>query len=351
MKISLLKSVVALLIVFSFQIRDSAYSDPNSYKCSIGEYHDCISDSSCWGAAACGRSPVSEGLMPICPTGYHCFCDPDNPACQCVECTSGCSDPYGYFTNPIPACPSPTCIENGKDCLPWGDSGCSVFNSMDYSCTWYNEACCTSLDPHYICSGDCFYPYRMMDFIYANIDPNDEGTWCPSGWERAGGAGFDKVCLEIDDSGNPIRGTACCKSTQSCPGECSTTCPPTGRPELDGVSLVYTCSTGLCCIENVVEPPEVRVPRPREMIYTGPVIESLEEILGPVTKMLYYGGLAIGVFFIILAGYKLMVSEGDPQRTKAAQEQLTTAIIGIIFILLSITILRVIINQIIGEGI
>lgn len=83
-------------------------------------------------------------------------------------------------------------------------------------------------------------------------------------------------------------------------------------------------------------------------VYNGPIIESLEEILNPVVRILYYGGLFVGIFFIILSGYKLMTSEGDPQRTKEAQEQLTSAIIGIIFILLSTTIIRIIISEIIG---
>jgi len=51
-------------------------------------------------------------------------------------------------------------------------------------------------------------------------------------------------------------------------------------------------------------------------VYNGPIIESLEEILNPVVRILYYGGLFVGIFFIILSGYKLMTSEGDPQRTK-----------------------------------
>jgi|GEM_PF-3559515 len=83
-------------------------------------------------------------------------------------------------------------------------------------------------------------------------------------------------------------------------------------------------------------------------IYNGPIIESLEEILNPAVRILYYGGLFVGIFFIILSGYKLMTSEGDPQRTREAQEQLTSAIIGIIFILLSTTIIRIIMKEVIG---
>jgi hypothetical protein len=43
-----------------------------------------------------------------------------------------------------------------------------------------------------------------------------------------------------------------------------------------------------------------------------------------------------------------MVSQGNPQQTQDAQEQLTAAILGIIFILLSVTILRVILGKVMG---
>ncbi len=342
----ILSIIISFIFILSFRFQSDSYSVPNSYKCSIGEYQDCIVDGSCWGAAACGRSPTAEGLTPICPTGYHCFCDPDNPVCQCVECTSGCSDPYGYFTNPG-SCPPPTCDANGYTCLPWGDSGCSVFNSSGFSCTWYNEACCTSLSTDYNCSGDCNYPGQMKK-IAVGYDSNDDTTWCPAGWDYGGVAGRDKVCAKVDGSGNIIDASICCENKAVCPGVCAASCPPATNPELDGVSLDYVCNAGLCCVENVVEP-STR-PRPFGLLYTGPVIKNLQDILGPVSKMLYYGGLAIGVFFIILSGYRLMTSEGDPQRTKAAQEQLTSAIIGIIFILLSVTILRVVINEILKIG-
>jgi hypothetical protein len=43
-----------------------------------------------------------------------------------------------------------------------------------------------------------------------------------------------------------------------------------------------------------------------------------------------------------------MVSQGNPQQTQDAQEQLTAAIFGIVFILLSVTIIRLILTKIIG---
>ncbi len=100
-------------------------------------------------------------------------------------------------------------------------------------------------------------------------------------------------------------------------------------------------SNQVCCVP-------LNTSKPKDALYNGPVIDSLDKILGPLVRILYYGGLFIGIFFIIFSGYKLMVSQGNPQQTQDAQEQLTAAIVGIIFILLSVTILRIILGRVIG---
>jgi hypothetical protein len=52
------------------------------------------------------------------------------------------------------------------------------------------------------------------------------------------------------------------------------------------------------------------------------------------------GGIAL--ILIIMSGYKFMASQGNPEKTKEASEQLTSAIIGLLFIILSFVILQVI---------
>ena len=52
------------------------------------------------------------------------------------------------------------------------------------------------------------------------------------------------------------------------------------------------------------------------------------------------GGIA--VLLIIVSGYRLMTSQGNPEAVKAAQEQLTSAIVGLLFIIFSLVILQVI---------
>ncbi|MBP7832336.1 MAG: hypothetical protein KA035_01030 [Candidatus Levybacteria bacterium] len=68
--------------------------------------------------------------------------------------------------------------------------------------------------------------------------------------------------------------------------------------------------------------------------------------------VLSIGGIAAVIFFI-QAGYKIMTSAGDKEKMGQAREQVTSAIMGLIFIILSITILEFIgvqILQIPGFG-
>lgn len=52
------------------------------------------------------------------------------------------------------------------------------------------------------------------------------------------------------------------------------------------------------------------------------------------------GGIA--VLLIIISGYRLMASQGNPEKVQGAKEQLTAAIIGLLFVIFSLVILQVI---------
>lgn len=52
------------------------------------------------------------------------------------------------------------------------------------------------------------------------------------------------------------------------------------------------------------------------------------------------GGIAL--ILIIYSGYKLMVSRGDPEKTKGAKETFTSALVGLVFLIFSMVILQVI---------
>ena len=52
------------------------------------------------------------------------------------------------------------------------------------------------------------------------------------------------------------------------------------------------------------------------------------------------GGIAL--LLIIISGYRLMASQGNPEKVQAAREQLTSAIVGLLFIIFSLAILTIV---------
>ena len=61
-------------------------------------------------------------------------------------------------------------------------------------------------------------------------------------------------------------------------------------------------------------------------------------------------GLSGGILLLllILAGYKLMTSQGDPEKIKEAREQVTSAIIGLFFIIFSFVIFEFITHNVLN---
>jgi hypothetical protein len=61
-------------------------------------------------------------------------------------------------------------------------------------------------------------------------------------------------------------------------------------------------------------------------------------------------GIAVGIFAILMAGYTYMTSQGRPDKVKDASERLTSAVLGILFIVLSLVLLRVIVNALLDAN-
>lgn len=70
---------------------------------------------------------------------------------------------------------------------------------------------------------------------------------------------------------------------------------------------------------------------------TDPV-NFVKSIFGIILSL--SGGVAL--LLIILSGYKLMLSQGNPEKAQEAKETLTAAIVGLLFIIFSLVILQVI---------
>lgn len=64
----------------------------------------------------------------------------------------------------------------------------------------------------------------------------------------------------------------------------------------------------------------------------------IQKVFGVILS--FSGGIAL--LLIIFSGYRLMTSQGNPEKLQGARETLTAAIIGLLFIIFSLVILQLI---------
>jgi hypothetical protein len=75
--------------------------------------------------------------------------------------------------------------------------------------------------------------------------------------------------------------------------------------------------------------------------------EKINQLLKVVSGIMLPLAVILGMVLIVHNGYKLMTSQGDPTKLQEGKDGLTSAIIGLIFILLAVSILRVVIKALI----
>lgn len=140
------------------------------------------------------------------------------------------------------------------------------------------------------------------------------------------GGGYSTTCSGAGEG-------FCCQE----PGECKDAAKPTsggGQSTSD-----VTCGAGgtgiktaIGCIGGVLSD-------------KGP-----EEFLGNILKWAVGVGGGVAFLLILYASFMVMSSAGDPERLKAGQELLTSAISGLILLIFSIFILKFIGLDILGLG-
>jgi len=79
-----------------------------------------------------------------------------------------------------------------------------------------------------------------------------------------------------------------------------------------------------------------------------PVLTTKEAFLSFILKWAVGIGGGIAFLLIIYAGFILMTSQGNPERLQAGKELMTSAISGLILLILSIFILKIIGINILG---
>ena len=81
-----------------------------------------------------------------------------------------------------------------------------------------------------------------------------------------------------------------------------------------------------------------------------PILGTKEAFLSFILKWAVGIGGGIAFLLIIYAGFMIMTSAGNPERLKAGQELLTSAISGLILLIFSVVILKIIGVDILGLG-
>lgn len=227
-----------------------------------------------------------------------------------------------------------TCMTGSGTCGCTTGKTCSDGACVDASTCVANEATCTTGasspkccgDPKYTCSTDPLGGtspplYRCMDTECAAIkagtaDCTARASCCPSGGM------CDPTTKRCIDNRDCSKGDGtCCAVGLSCQaGSCS--------KEDDKCNYVPT------------EPSEAAK-------YTGPPI-TLEGLFSSIINILFPLAIGFGLFYTVYWGYQMMTSQGNPDRVKAAQEGLTSAVIGLVFVILASSILKLIINTLLG---
>lgn len=80
----------------------------------------------------------------------------------------------------------------------------------------------------------------------------------------------------------------------------------------------------------------------------GNITASAQGLVTGIFKILLLLGGTIALILIIISGYRLMTSRGNPEHVQGAREQLTAAIVGLLFIIFSFVILQFIGVDILG---
>jgi len=141
---------------------------------------------------------------------------------------------------------------------------------------------------------------------------------CPTGTKIAPGlcTGFNYVCC-VDDGSGTAKSTITNPLTLFNLPANKKYCDSSGNPVIGPTERLYTA---IGCIR----------------------VSNLEDLVSDILKWAIGIGGGVAFLLIIYSGIMIMTSSGNPERLKAGQELLTSAIAGLIMLIFSVFILRVI---------
>lgn len=264
-----------------------------------------------------------------CASDEVCIFDQTNYENRCIP-QSVCTQAPADCSNPVNGTPTESdCGANGE----CGGEQICVFDNGSNRCVT-NAVCISTPDT---CDPGVWYQ-----------DPFDESQCgsggCPQSMRCELGPNFDLQCVPK---------TACNPTIDDCAGA-GETCNNVSYPCCD--TETYQClfdfyAGAQTCVVNNDDDDEDEIHETLiETVppYAGPIVD-IGSLLSNSYKIIL--PIAIAIFAtpsIILGGYKIMVSQGDPARVKDGKESLTSGIEGLVFLLGALTILRIILVNFIG---
>jgi len=261
---------------------------------------------SCSGVLVCppslvGSTPGTQHACVPCSSSYHGVCINNSNTC----------------------CPSYTATASGSGCIcqvPGCDDAC-LDPTKPPSGSGTPNRCCTGM----ICTAEA-YATDQKCVPESSVDGELTGGSCFLGdddYYRKLNCSGRCSSIPSDENGVPC---VACGPTDA--GVCAT--QPNGE-------IFDSCCVGY--IPELNKDGDCICNQTKNAVNT--LFTNINGLMIPIT-------IILGIFLIVLKGYKIMTSQGDPQQLQEGKEGLTSAIIGLIFVLLAVSILRVIIKALIS---
>ena len=347
--------------------------------CTCGDFN-CGNDSSCMYAGG----TYGCRLDVKCQTSSKKLCSPDPSSSQ--GCTNVVNNGWCDENGQCGCSPSEICksVSGYKNISGENKNGTYYYCVKDSKCTpqlLVNGTACNPAGTNLTClSGWC--SSTTSPSSCQNVPDGETGKcgMCASGLgcelgtillgygkckTRPIGACVKAPAVECFDAGSGLNLPCCdpgltCKITGT--GHDRTgVCTP---KDVSGVKLPFyspcsigtgqACADGSACTDNPATPMDgdyICLPdfdtSGQDINYEGPILDP-KKLIEAIYSIMLPVGIALAGFLIVKSGYSVMTSEGDPQKTMVAKEELTSAIIGAIFVLLSMVLLKIIINSFIG---
>jgi len=270
------------------------------------------------------RSGINQGdtCTPATDTGYVCSDDYS----QALACTGITADRSGHYWATLQVCPSKNCaygacgggVTCGAPGQPTNGLACCYASNKPAVCDGVSKCETSGVCPTPAPAGQgncpsCAIGYSWSDQDSECVNVINSQDVQPATFSSCSG---DQVCYVNCGCGRTL--AECAANHPFQPDRPPMTCPKNGQ-----CHPTY-CDTSGC------------------FTALGFVPTSPDKFIAFIFAFLLGISGGIAILLIIISGYKFMASQGKPEALQEAREQLTAAIVGLIFVILSFAILNII---------